>query len=67
MLFIKGKWQMRIIILLREAHYPLTTRQLRIRCGMLHDKSGSLMRNTLRNMVQLGMLDSVKPGLFKLP
>ena len=63
-----GKWQRRIIESLRDAHGPLTTRQLRIRCGMLRhmDPTGSAMRNTLMTLAKGQYLQRLAPGCFAL-
>lgn len=63
-----GKWQKRIIHTLLDAHQPLNTRQLRIRCGMVTENAqGSLMRNTLMQMVNRGLLRRIARGLYDLP
>ena len=63
-----GKWQRRILATLRNAHGPLTTRQLRIRCGMLPsmDPTGSAMRNPLMALVRDQYLHRLARGLFAL-
>lgn len=62
-----GKWQRRILHTLAEARAPLTTRQLRIRCGMTyeHDPCGSGMRNALMSCVRAGAITRVARGLFQ--
>ena len=63
-----GKWQRRIYHVLYDAGLPLTTRQLRIRCGMTPqmDPSGNFMRNTLRTMRLSSYLQSPRPGIWHL-
>lgn len=63
-----GKWQRRIIETLREAGRPLTTRQLRIRCGMMPsmDTTGSAMRNALCTIVDARYIARIRNGLFTI-
>ena len=60
-----GKWQRRILATLRDAHGPLTTRQLRIRCGVL-PHTGSAMRNALKALTRDQYLQHLARGFFAL-
>jgi hypothetical protein len=66
LIFGSGKWQQRIAITLLEAGGPLSIRQLRMRCGMLDDESGSKMRMALRTMVKRKLLRCLARGLYVL-
>lgn len=63
---ISGKWQRRIVQTLIDAGGACTTRQLRIRCGMLQDKYGTLMRSSLAGLLAKGVLISVGRGLWTI-
>ena len=63
-----GKWQRRILATLRDERRPLTTRQLRIRCGVLPqmDPTGSAMRNALMALTRTQYLQRLARGIFTL-
>ena len=63
---LSGKWQARIFQTLLDAGYACTIRQIRIRCGVLADPYGTLMRNTLARMVKAGLLTVERRGLYCL-
>jgi hypothetical protein len=65
---MSGKWQRRILRTLGEAGHPLTTRSLRIRIGMTpaQDPTGSILRNALKRLRDLGHVKSPARGLHVL-
>ena len=67
-LLFGGKWQRRILRTLEEAHMPLTTRVLRIRCGMMQamDPTGNHMRNALKTLGDQNIIQHVGRGLWTL-
>ena len=69
----EGKWQIRILQTLAEAEVPVTSRQLRIRCGVgggnglaMLRQQGSF-RQCLMYMTQLGLCRRIAHGIYVLP
>ncbi len=63
---VSGKWQKRIVITLQEAGGGCTVRQLRIRCGMLQDKYGTLMRMCLARLTEKHIIQRTGRGIYTL-
>lgn len=63
---VSGKWQKRIVQIMHEAGGACTIRQLRIRCGMLKDKHGTLLGGVLQRMVEIDILTRQSRGLYNL-
>ena len=61
-----GRYQRRILHTLREAHGPLTTRQLRIRCGLYAGVNPSSMRTACMLLVRRQLLTRLWPGIYIL-
>lgn len=61
-----GKYQRRILQTLYEAHGPLTTRQLRIRCGLYHGVNPGSMRMACMALVRRQVLIRLWPGVYIL-
>jgi len=63
---VRGKWQRRALQVIQEANGALTTRQVRIRCGLTRtkDRTGSSMRNALRGMLKSGLISQPCSGLW---
>lgn len=61
-----GKYQRRILQTLREAHGPLTTRQLRIRCGLYTNVHTNSMPMACTALERRGLLTRLRHGVYML-
>lgn len=61
-----GKYQRRVLQTLHEANGPLTTRQLRIRCGLYTDVKASSMRMACMLLVRRQLITRLWPGVYIL-
>jgi hypothetical protein len=68
---MSGKWQTRILCTLRDAGHALTTRSLRIRCGIAPDPrqqqpDDASLRRALGTLTRLGLIRKVARGRYTL-